>query len=379
MGLPELLQPRRVPLGTRTLLRDWVRLVISVGGIGLAILLVLLLDGIREGTVAKSTTYIDHVGADVFVARQGVSNMALAASVVPVEAFAQIEAVPGVRDVTGIIRIPVILGTDDEKRPATLIGYDPAASFGGPWELTSGRGVQADGEAVVDGTLADELGLDLGDPVEIGAEPFLVVGLSGGTANIAGKHVFVTRPSVQRLLGLGERVSFVLVQAESGVDADTIAAAINGQLPEVTATPRDRLSRNDRDLLSSLFVAPINVMYTVGLLVGLAVIGLTMYTTTAERLRDFGVLKAIGARNAFLFRTVMTQGVILAVAGFLVGLAATMIAGPILVMLVPDVGVTIRPVAAAQTLGEVIGMSLLGAVAPVVRIMRVDPMMVFRS
>src|SRR3972149_1088388 len=164
MGLPELLQPRRVPLGTRTLLRDWVRLVISVGGIGLAILLGLLLDGIREGTVAKPTTYIDHVGADVVVARQGVSNMALAASVVPVEAVAQIEAVPGVRDATGIMRIPVILGADDEKRPATLIGYDPAARFGGPGGLTSGRGVQADSEAVVDGTLAGELGLGLGDP-----------------------------------------------------------------------------------------------------------------------------------------------------------------------------------------------------------------------
>jgi hypothetical protein len=71
--------------------------------------------------------------------------------------------------------------------------------------------------------------------------------------------------------------------------------------------------------------------------------------------------------------------VILAVAGFLVGLAASKIAGPILVTLVPDIGVTIRPVAAVQTLGEVIGMSLLGAVAPVVRIMRVDPLMVFRS
>src|SRR3970040_208903 len=110
MRLPSPLQPRRVPLGTRTLLRDWVRLVISVGGIGLAILLVLLLDGIREGTVAKSTTYIDHVGADVFVARQGVTNMALAASVVPPEVVGEIQAMAGVRDATAIMRIPVILG-----------------------------------------------------------------------------------------------------------------------------------------------------------------------------------------------------------------------------------------------------------------------------
>jgi putative ABC transport system permease protein len=348
-------RPRRVPLGTRTLLRDWVRLSISVGGIGFAILLVLLLDGIRVGTVAKSTTYIDHVGADIFAARQGVTNMALAASALPEEIVAEVAAAEGVRTATGIVRVPVIVSADERNRPATLIGYDLAANLGGPWELTAGRAIEEDGEIVVDGVLAGELGLELGQPLDISGERFTVVGTSGQTANIAGKHVFLTRRSVQALLGVPGLVSFVLVQVAPGEDAAAVAAALNEQLPDLTATPRERLSRNDRDLLGSLFLAPIRVMSTVGLLVGLAIIGLTMYTTTAERLRDFGVLKAIGARNSFLFRTVITQATILGLAGFLVGLGAANLAGPVIVRIVPDIGVTIRPVAAPQTLGAVRG------------------------
>jgi len=260
-----------------------------------------------------------------------------------------------------------------------MIGFDPAVTFGGPWLLTEGRNVGGAGEVVVDSALADELGLSTGGTLEISGEQFTVVGLSGETANIAGKHIFLDRQSIEELLGLTGRVSFVLVQIEQGADPDVVAQRINEQVPSLTATPRDELSENDRELLSSLFVAPINVMFSVGFLVALAIVGLTMYTTTAERLRDFGVLKAIGARNAFLFRTVITQATILGVAGFGAGLAAAMVAGPFIVALVPDIGVTIQPVFALQTLAEMIAMSLVGALLPVVRVVRVDPLVVFRS
>jgi putative ABC transport system permease protein len=373
------MRPRRVPLATRTLFRDWLRLSISLGGIGFAILLVLLLDGVRVGTVAKSTTYIDNVGAQVFVAREGVTNMALSASAMPETRTAEIAKVPGVSKATGILRIPVIVSAGDSKRPTTLIGYDPTAALGGPWLLDEGRLVQTDGETVIDKTLAGELGVSLSGVVEISGERFTIVGLSGQTANIAGKHIFVTQRAMQRLLRAGPIISFVLVRIGPGANADDVASSINQQVAGVTATPRARLSDNDRKLLGNLFVAPINVMSTLGLLVGLAIIGLTMYTTTAERMRDFGVLKAIGASNLFLLRTVVTQAAILGVAGFFLGLGASLLAGPFIVSLVPDIGVTVRPIMALQTLGAVLGMSLVGALLPLARVTRVDPLVVFRS
>lgn len=372
-------RPRRVPLAIRTLFRDWLRLSISLGGIGFAILLVLLLDGIREGTVAKSTTYVDHVGADVFAARAGVENMALAASALPGDIVDEVARVDGVQDASGILRIPVIVSAGEQRRPVTLIGYDLQAAVGGPWQLEQGRNVEQDNETVIDQALAGELGLKTGDKLEISGSEFTIVGLSGQTANIAGKNAFLTRQAVQQVLGIGQIVSFVLVRVKQGTDAKTVAATINEELPSVTATPRDELSRNDRNLLSNLFVAPINVMSTLGFLVGLAIIGLTMYTTTAEHMRDFGVLKAIGAPNSFLFRTVITQASIVGLAGFGAGLLASMVAGPFIVRLVPDIGVTLRPMATIQTLVAVIGMSLVGAALPVIRIVRVDPLMVFRS
>jgi len=369
----------RVPLATRTLLRDRLRLLISVGGIGFAILLVLLLDGLRVGTVAKSTTYIDHVGADVFVASHGVDNMALAASALPEQTEAEAASVEGVAQAAGIVRIPLIVTVDGEKRPVTLIGYDLTLRLGGPWDLRSGRALQGDGEVVVDDALANDLDLDVGDSLDVAGGSFFIVGTSGQTANIAGKHVFVSRDAAQARFGIPGVVNFVLVQIEDGAAAEEVADALNAALPSATATARDQLSENDRDMLGSLFLPPVTVASTVGFLVGLAIIGLTMYTTTAERIRDFGVLKAMGARNAYLFRTVLTQASVLGFLGFLVGLAVAAAVGPIIERIVPDIGVTIERAAALRTLAAVVIMSLLGAVVPVARIVRVDPLVVFRS
>lgn len=184
---------------------------------------------------------------------------------------------------------------------------------------------------------------------------------------------------MQSLLGLPGLVNFVLIQTSATTSPEFVVATLNEEVPGITATTMAELSDNDRDLLGSLFLAPIAVASTVGFLVGLAIIGLTMYTTTAERIRDFGVLKAIGAPSSFLLRTVVSQAAALGIAGFAVGLGATYAAEPVIVRFVPDIGVTILPIAALRTLGAVLVMSLLGALLPVVRVMRVDPLMVFHS
>jgi putative ABC transport system permease protein len=366
----------RVHLATRTLLNDRVRLAISLGGIAFAILLMLLLRGIMDGTVARSTRYIDNVGADVFVAREGVEYMSLATSALPSAILDDFAAVPGVRDRAGIVRFPLIISNAGADMPATAIGFVPG-QMGGPWALASGRAVDRRGEAVVDGQLAADLGLVLGDEVTVLGQPFTVVGLSAETSAIAGKLFFVALDDLRAITGTEDQFSFILLQVEPGVDPESIVAIVNA-IPGLNAMTRDTLSSNDRRLLRDLFVSPIDVMSTAGFLVGMAIVGLTMYTTTAERLRDFGVLKAIGAPNGFLFRTVAVQSLVLCLGGYVLGFAAAEVAGPLIQRTVPDIGVTVTMDNALRALVAVVIMSLAGGLVPIARILRVDPLMVFR-
>jgi hypothetical protein len=59
----------------RNLFQSKIRLALAVGGVALALMLILALDAVVGGMEAKLTSYIDYSGADIFVAQSGVRNM----------------------------------------------------------------------------------------------------------------------------------------------------------------------------------------------------------------------------------------------------------------------------------------------------------------
>ncbi|MBI5828931.1 MAG: ABC transporter permease, partial [Chloroflexi bacterium] len=61
-------------LALRNLFQNKARLVISVGGVALALMLILSLDAIFTGMERRVTAYIDQSGADIFVSQSGVRN-----------------------------------------------------------------------------------------------------------------------------------------------------------------------------------------------------------------------------------------------------------------------------------------------------------------
>jgi putative ABC transport system permease protein len=51
---------------------------------------------------------------------------------------------------------------------------------------------------------------------------------------------------------------------------------------------------------------------------GFFIIGLTMYSATYDRLKDYGTLKAIGATNSYITRLVLAQSFLYSVVGFVI-------------------------------------------------------------
>src|SRR5512143_1070037 len=100
-------------LAFRNLFQNKIRLIISVGGVALALLLSLSLDAILEGIQQQVTTYIDHSDADIFVAQEGVRNMHMAASWLPASAAGKVRAVPRVKSVTPILYVTNVIETGD--------------------------------------------------------------------------------------------------------------------------------------------------------------------------------------------------------------------------------------------------------------------------
>src|SRR5512143_584810 len=111
-------------LATRNLFQDKTRLALSVGGVGLAVMLILLLNGFLTGMYRQITSYFEHSTGSIVVAQKGVRNLLGATSLLPPDAVARAEAVPGVAKAVPILSQFVILDLHDKKQPAYLVGYD---------------------------------------------------------------------------------------------------------------------------------------------------------------------------------------------------------------------------------------------------------------
>jgi putative ABC transport system permease protein len=231
----------------------------------------------------------------------------------------------------------------------------------------------ADG-LILDVTVARAHALRLGDPVSIAGYIFHVEGFSEETNALAvGRVVFVRRDTAMAAFLAPGLASFVLVKVADGQQVEAVAQAIRAARPGLSVLTTPALVDADRNLFRDLFGVPVNVMAFVGLLVGLLVIGLATYSAAAERTRDFGVLKAIGATNGYLYRVVIEIGVIIGVAGFATGILLSQLLAPWIIHIAPELGLVFEPAYVGRTLAIAMALSLVSALLPAVRIARLDP------
>ena len=362
-----------VPLARRQLLARRGRSVAGVAGIAVALLLVLALKAIFAGMEQRLTAYIDHSGADVIVAQQGVATMHMTQSALPAATVAAIARVPGVASAEGIIYLGAFVesGPNGKSGIVALVGGGPVPN------LVEGRRPQA-GEIALDRALASKLGLGSGETVRVLGTPLRVSGEIEGTAAISGSFAFVARETLERMLRSPDVVSYVIVRARRGTDASALAARIERRLPRVTATTRRGFAASERRVVGDMSTDIVRGMILVGFVIGVAVAGLVTYSQTLTQLRDYGILRALGLRARRALAVVVAQVGALVAAGFALALALLWLLALLLPALSPTLALSVRAddvVEAAAVAGAV---ALAAALVPVARVVRVEPASVFR-
>ncbi|MCC7208986.1 MAG: ABC transporter permease [Anaerolineae bacterium] len=260
-----------------------------------------------------------------------------------------------------------------------LVGYNLATGVGGPWSLESGRNIQAEDEVVLDKELAKESGLNLGAEVEILGQPFTVVGLSRETSSWIGNYVFVSRATAEALLSLSGSTSFYALRLPSGRALVDAANALEANVEGIRAAAPTTFAASARRSVGSVLDASINALLGIAVIVGIAVMGLTVYTAVMGRMREYGALKAIGSNNRQLTWLVLREALYRAVLGFLLGTGLSFVVAWMLSALLPRWNVLISPASLVGLGAAALGMTLAAVVLPLRRISRLDPDIVFKA
>ena len=364
-------------LARRNLFQDKTRLALSIAGVALAVMLILVLKGFLTGMNRQITSYLDNSPGSIILAQEDVVNLLGSTSLLPEGIVQRAETIRGVDEAIPILSQFVILDLHEKKQPAYMIGYDPKLG-GGPWELTTGHEPSSKREIVFDRIFADRHDLKLGDQVEVMGKDFTIVGLSNGTTSWMTSYFFIRKEAAEDLLLTPDATSFLLLTTSDGANLYDILRRLN-KISEVNALTKKKMAANDLKLFAKVFSAPLKLMVGISFLVGTMIVGLIIYTATVERQREYGVIKAIGAKNRYLYQIVVTQALFASIAGSALGILLANGAAQWIMSVRPQFLIVFDPVDSGQAMLAGLGMALIASIFPTRVIAGLAPAEVFRK
>jgi len=367
-------------LARKNLFKERARLAISIGGVAFAVTLMILVRGLYLAYDEKVRDFYDGMRVDAWVVQSGTSDK-LAESVLSDKLATKLRAVPGVTEVVPYITRNVSFKVGHEDVALLLTGFDPEETGinTGPVRMVQGIRAIDDDQVIVDKVFAHNNGLELGDTVDILKQKLTVAGISSGGDLVTYQTGFVTNRRIRDLLDDEDLVNAYLLRLRPGTGLGAVRAGVDAVTQNKDVRSMAEISEENGRTVRKGFLPVLGVLLAIGFCVGVAVVGLTISSTVLEHRRDYGVLKALGARPAQMVVVVTVQALSAAAAGYLAGIAASLLAAKAAEVLVPQF---ITRITLNDTLLIGVAALLMGIVAafiPLRSIARVDPAIVFRA
>jgi putative ABC transport system permease protein len=373
-------------LAYRHLIFDPVRTALTGVALAAVIAVILVLEGFSQGLATQSRQLVLERGADLIVTQAGIANMHAARSVLPQFTRREVEAIAGIALAHPLTGVLSIFEQGDRRTPIYLMVYDTA---GGPSRIVAGGPATTSRDIVIDRSLARKHRLRPGDPFVLSDFEFRIAGIAMGAAALLtpvgfvrfdGLLDFYFESDLAADISTFPLLSYLLVELEPGADRTVVAARIGALVPAGDVFLPEQLADNDASLVGVMFGPIFSLLIWVAYLIGLLVTAIIMFAAVLARRRSFGVLKALGFSPQFLGAAVVLEAIALVVvalpAGMLVaaGIGAAFEAAMPLYLVLP-----LEPAPVLQTAAASLTFAVLGALAPMPLIRRVDPALVFRS
>ena len=277
------------------------------------------------GLLTLMSALIDNSGADIWIVSQNTTNTQSAGTL----PSRYVDRLVGLDEIEWAQ--PVVYGGGQLRlangtfQPVQMVGVSRPHLHGGPWQFAAGAN---DVLLEYDGVTVDKFDLeDLGSPrlgqiVEVNARRVRIAGYTEGSRAFGAPLLFTNATKAREVAGIpSDRCSNILVKLKPGRSVAQAVADIKALLPRAEPIPAAELARNTRiyNLTSTGIGSSFGVSTLVGVLVGVVIITLTMYTNVLNRQRDFAVLRALGGRRRDVFVIILYQALTIGFIGLLIG------------------------------------------------------------
>lgn len=277
------------------------------------------------GLLTLMSALIDNSGADIWVVPRNVNNTN-STGTLPIRYVDRLMALDEIEWAEPVIYAGAQLRlADGTSRPVQVVGCARPRLAGGPWQFAQGTGslLLAYGNVTIDRLDLAELGNpQLDQIVEVNSRRVRIAGFTSGARAFGAPLVFASLAKARELVRLpDDRCSNILVRLRSGTNLSRALELIRAVLPKAEALTVGELAVNTKvyNLTRTGIGSSFGFSTVIGVLVGVVIITLTMYTNVLNRQRDFAVLRALGARARDVFLIILFQALTIGLVGIIIG------------------------------------------------------------
>ncbi len=324
-------------LAWKTFFHEKGRLFLTLLGITVSSVLALVEVSIYLGMMDNATSIIRRTPGDLWVTSRNISAFDFA----PPFPELRINTVNSHPEVVWAEKLQLTYAylklANGGLEQVEVIGFNPDSPVGAPWNMQYGQATDVKGGRYMIMDLSSQQRLGKLEPHSLWEVSinhlslFKLVGLSEGIKS------FTTIPFV--FMSYNEAQNLQAGGAKAGHTAFIVAKVRDpARAREVAAELKQRLSNNDV-LTKQEFIDRTIHYWTIqtgmgmaffltallAVLIGGAVVGQAIFANTMEHLREYGTLKAMGARNRDIYVVILGQAATSAVLGYIPGLAVTML------------------------------------------------------
>jgi putative ABC transport system permease protein len=270
------------------------------------------------------------------------------------------------------------------QEAAQIVGFELDGGMGGPWNVVEGSVADLRGEdtVIVEKLYLKKLGVrGVGDSVEINGRRARIVGLTDGIRSFTtSPYIYTSFKNSQNYAVIQpDETFFLVVRAEPGQDVETLKSALKAAIPGVDVFTNTEMWRRTQNYWVFSTGAGVTTLMgaVLGLLVGVVVVAQTIYSSTVDHIREFGTLKAMGARNSYIYRVIIEQALLSAVMGYALAIgigwfvSQSTATGEAIILLPPEM--------IAATFGLAIFMCISASFLSIRKATSIDPAMVFKG
>ena len=245
----------------------------------------------------------------------------------------KISRLEDVETVEKVIQVKATVSYEDESTTAKLVGTSANDFTGYTSKIRSGEFLRKDSSEVVVGQFltddssisrVDGIGVDKGSVLRVQSENFSnkykvrgVIGTDGGLGGLSDQ-IYFNYNDIEDLTGNENRADIVKVMLddrEAAEDFKYRLQRLNTQGEIKTWKEQSNLA----EAINSTFEIVVNILSIVGFIVALAAIGVVIFINTSKRVREMGIVRAIGAKKERVIQIFVLEAFLFGLAGLILG------------------------------------------------------------